>query len=171
MRLVMGVILLASISSFSYASDDEWVFIGSGSTNKVYMQNVEVSTNIDNGIVEAWSKWVYKDGNHILEKVKYSCSNDEYLTLEDHNYDADGVYQSGGKLKPIWFSVIPESLGVLLIETACYAGAKQEIDKLVLLDSGYVEKDTFELITNSFGRYADAVLMMSIQESIDNIEW
>ncbi len=56
MRLVMGVILLASISSFSYASDDEWVFIGSGSTNKVYMQNVEVSTNIDNGIVEAWSK-------------------------------------------------------------------------------------------------------------------
>ena len=55
--------------------------------------------------------------------------------------------------------------------TVCTTATRQEIDKIQLIDGSYTTDDAFALIRNSFGSYADAVVMINIQESIDNIEW
>ncbi len=162
--------LVVGISTTLHASDD-WIYIGSGNVSQVYLQNSGMEADINSGEVKAWTKSVLLDGGHVLGKHNYACAKNEHLKLESYKYDASNNYLSGGKAKPVWFSVIPESVGYLLMEKVCTTAAKQEIDKIQLIEGGYTSDAKFALILNSFGSYADTVLMMNIQESIDNIEW
>lgn len=163
--------LVIGISTTLQASDDNWFYIGSGNVSQVYLQNSGLEADINSGEVKAWTKSVLPDGGHVLGKHNYACAKNEHLKLESHKYDASNNYLSGGKAKPVWFSVIPESVGYLLMEKVCTTAAKQEIDKIQLIDGGYTSDAKFALIRNSFGSYADAVVMINIQESMDNIEW
>lgn len=153
------------------AEDNNWVYVGEGSTSQAYLQNSEVDSDISSGNVEAWTKSVFPDGSHDLDKHRYACSKDEILRLEVYKYDINGNYLSGGNIKPVWFSAIPESVGYLMMETVCTAAVKQELDKLELVEGDYNPKEDYVLIHDSFGKYAHAAAMMKIQESIDNMEW
>lgn len=164
-------LFIISISTALHASDDKWAYVGGGSNSQVFLQNSEVVSDVSSGNVEAWTKAVFLDGSHILDKHRYACSKDEHLKLESYKYDINNNYQSGGTIEPVWFSVIPESVGELIMKTVCTTAARQEIDKIQLMDGSYTSDDAFALIRNSFGSYADAVIMINIQESIDNIEW
>lgn len=153
------------------ADDSNWVYVGGGSISNIYLKNSQVDSDVNSGNVEAWTKSVFPNSSHDLDKNRYACSKDKYLQLEVYKYDIDGNYLSGGKIKPVWFSAIPESAGYLMMETVCMTAAKQEIDKIELVEGGYTSDDAFALIRDSFGKYADAVVMMKMQEGIDNIEW
>lgn len=163
--------LIIGTSTVLHASNDKWVYIGNGNVSQVYLQNLGMEVDINSGEVKAWTKSVFPDGGHVLGKHKYACSKNEHLKLESYKYDASNNYLSGGNAKPVWFSVIPESVGYLLMEKVCTTAAKQEINKIQLIDGGYTSDAEFALIRSSFGKYADAVVMDSIQQSMDNMEW
>lgn len=169
-----GLIFLLTSMLFglpAIADDNKWVYVGGGSVSHAYLQNSEVNSDVNSGNVEAWTKSVFPDGGHHLDKNRYACLKDEYLQLEVYKYDLSGNYISGGKVKPVWFSVIPESVGYLLQEKVCKTAAKQEIDKIQLTDGGYTSDAKYALIRKYFGKYADAVVMDNIQQSVDNMEW
>ena len=163
--------VLACLFSLPAIADDKWVYIGRGGVSEVYIQNSAVDSDVNTGVAQAWAKSVSKDGSYVLEKRKYACSKDEHLQLEVHKYDIDGNYLSGGKMKPVWFSAIPDSVGYLMIEAVCMTAAKQEFDKLQSIEDDPDSKKDYLLIHDSFGSYAHAVAMIKIQESMDNIEW
>lgn len=171
MRYGLAFALACMFSFPAIAEDNKWVYVGAGSTSQAYLQNSEVDSDISNGNVEAWTKSVFPDGSHDLDKHRYACSKDEFSQLEVYKYDTNGNYLSGGKITPVWFSTIPESVGYLMMETVCMAAAKQELDKIELAEGGYTSEDTYMLIRSSFGKYADAVVLGNIQQSIDSIEW
>lgn len=162
---------LTCVFSLPAIADDDWIHIDSGGISEVYIQNIAVDSDVNTGVAQAWAKSISKDGSYVLEKRKYACSKDEHLQLEIYRYDMNGNYLSGGKIKPVWFSAIPESVGYLMIQTVCTAAAKQEFDKLELVEGDYNSKEDYVLIHDSFGKYAHAAAMMRIQENIDNIEW
>lgn len=163
---------LACIFSLPAIADDkDWVYVGSGNISQVYLQSSSMETDINSGEVKAWTKSILPDGGHVLGKHNYACAKNEHLKLESHKYDASNNYQSGGKAKPVWYSIIPESVGGLLMKTVCMTATKQEIDKIQLIDGGYSSDGKYASIRRSFGKYADEVVMMNIQESMDNIEW
>lgn len=153
------------------ADDNKWVYVGAGSNSQAYLQNSEVDSDVNSGNVETWTKSVFPDGSHDLDKHRYACSKDELLRLEVYKYDINGNYLSGGKIKPVWFSAIPESVGYLMMKTVCMAAAKQELDKIELAEGGYTSEEAYTLIRKSFGKYADAVVMDNVQQSMDNMEW
>ncbi len=171
MRYSLICALACMFSLSAIAEDDKWTYVGGGKTSRAYLQNSEVVSDVNSGNVEAWTKSIFPDGSHDLDKHRYACSKDELLQLEMYRYDVNGNYLSGGKIKPVWFSAIPESVGYLMLNTVCMAAAKQELDKIELVEGGYTSEDAYTLIRTSFGKYADAVVIMKIQESIDNIEW
>ena len=169
-RLICALACLLSLPAI--ADDNEWIYVGgSASTSHIYLQNLEVDSDVSSGNAEAWTKSVFPDGSYDLDKYRYICSKDEYLQLEVYSYDIDGNYLSGGKVKPVWFSAIPESVGRLIMETVCMAAANQEIDKIELVEDGYTSEDAYALVHSSFGKYANAAVRIKIQESIDDIEW
>lgn len=171
MRYGLICALACLFSLPAIADEDKWVYVGGGGTSQAYLQNSEVDSDINSGNVEAWTKSVFPDGSHDLDKHRYACSKDEHLQLEMYRYDANGNYLSGGKIKPVWFSAIPESVGHLMLETVCMAAAKQELDKIELVEGGYTSDAKYALIRKSFGKYADAVAMNNIQQSINSMEW
>lgn len=168
--LLLGLVYMF-FSLPAVADENKWAYIGSGSVGKVYLQGSGIDADINSGDVKAWTKTILPEGGHTLDKYKYACSKGEYLKLESYRYDINNKYQFGGKFKPNWLSAIPESVGALTMKAVCTTAAKQEIDKIQLIDGGYTSNDTFALIRSSFAGYADAVVMTNIQESIDNIEW
>ena len=171
MKYSLMCMLVCLFSLPAIADDGNWIQIDSGGVSEVYIKNTAVNSDVNTGIAQAWVKSVSKDGAYVLDKRKYACSKDEHLQLEMYQYDINNNYLSGGKIKPVWFSAIPESVGYVMMETVCMAAAEQELDKIELVGGGYTSEDAYTLIRSSFGKYADAVVMMKIQESMDNIEW
>ena len=163
--------LIIGTSTALHASDDNWIYIGNGNVSQVYLQNSSIEADINRGEVKAWTKSVLPNGGHVLGKHNYACAKNEHLKLESHEYDASNDYLSGDKAKPVWFSIIPEPVGYLLMEKVCTTAVKQEIDKIQLADGSYTSDAKFALIRSSFGKYADAVVIDNIQQSMDNMEW
>lgn len=164
-------LLVVGVSTAAHASNDNWVYIGSGNVSQVYLQNSGIEVDVNSGEVKAWTKSVLPDGGHVLGKHNYACAKNEHLKIESYKYDASNNYLSGGNAKPVWFSIIPESVGYLLMEKVCKTAAKQEIDKIQLIDGGYTSDAKYAVIRSSFGKYADAVVIGNIQQSIDDMEW
>lgn len=154
------------------AVDSNWVYLSRGDAGIVYLQEESITIDKESGLVEAWTKSEYTKGGHTIDKVRYQCAENQYQLLESHRYNKNGVYLRGGKkTETKWTSVIPESLSVDIVRVICMTAAKQEIDEIELKEGGYTSDDDFTLILDSFGKYADAVVIEKIQESVDSIEW
>lgn len=171
MKYGITCVLACLFSLPAIADDKDWVYIGGGNISQVYLQSSSIETHINSGNVKAWTKSVLPDGGHVLGKHDYACAKNEHLKLESHKYDASNNYLSGGKAKPVWYSIIPESVGGLLMKAVCTTAAKQELDKIELVEGGYTSEAKYALIRSSFGKYVDAVVMDNIQQSMDNMEW
>lgn len=171
MRHTLIFALACMFSLPAIADNSDWTYIGSGSVSEVYLQDSSLEADINSGNVKAWTKSALPDGGHVLGKHNYACAKNEHLKIESHKYDASNNYLSGGHAKPVWFSIIPESVGQLLLEKVCKIAAKQELNKIQLVDGGYTSDAKYALIRKSFGKYADAVVIDNIQQSMDNMEW
>lgn len=152
---------------------EKWTYIGYNNGSIVFLEKTPVKVDMKTGLVDVWTKSTIPDtGAHINSKTRYNCADDQYLILENHEFNTDTTYKSGGKLIDTqWSSVIPDTIGVHITKAVCTTGATQEIDKIYLIDEGYTSLEEYELVRKTFGKYLDAVLETKIQDSIDAMEW
>lgn len=154
MRLL--ILLLATIFSTSiYAADDDWIYVTESDTSEMYMKTSDVKSNLMSSYVEVWEKYMTKKGStYLMVKSRYYCLSDKNQTLETHEYSNSGKYLKSDRKFNTAESIIPESVGTELLETACIAGAITELISAHYADGGDISDTSSEKITKAFGPYS-----------------
>jgi hypothetical protein len=101
----------------------DWFDIGSSKATR-YFYSPKRALCEDDGTLKVWIKTVEKDTNkkHSYSMIRYAlnCRTDKMRVLTGTDYDKDGqVLSTEDDSETKWRDVVPESIGEMILETAC----------------------------------------------------
>lgn len=129
-KLLFAVMAFGIISTHAYASN--WVFIGSGSQRKVYVDSDNLARNGDE--ITVWQKIIFNKPNKLPNgklfsvltvKQIYNCYRQTYKNLYYHLFTKNGTFIHSNNL-PYYLqtdkTIVPDTVGDTILKYICSYG-------------------------------------------------